>query len=146
MKRLYVLGYGDEVLGSGYGPAVVDDGGHARQEVFIQPPADAEGLGDPEDLCNPVPVGLVDVGSPFPVVMVDAAREVVEKIEVEVVVGVDQAGKGEGTGKVENGPGKRLGRLRAPRGACSGSPRFPRRGNQRYAPVPDSDVTETLAT
>ncbi|WP_431218017.1 hypothetical protein ACQ86N_32865 [Puia sp. P3] len=73
--------------------AVVDDGGEAVEQVLVDAPLGAEVLGDFQDGLDVFLVGAMDIVSPLAVVGVAGVAEGGEEVEIEVVVGVDEAGE-----------------------------------------------------
>ena len=61
-------------------------GGNAVKEVFINTPTDSELLGDLQHLSDLLAETLMDIGSPFGIAGIDPAFELGEQIEIQVVV------------------------------------------------------------
>jgi hypothetical protein len=143
MQTMAILENGNEGGAGIEAFAVVDYGGESVEEVFVDAPLRSEGLGNPEDGFDSGFVVGMDVGTPFGVIVVDAVSKRGKEVEVEVVVGVNETGEGEGAVKVE---GRFAGRSERRCGMFGGAGVFGRGvwANGGDLAVMDPEVVETL--
>ena len=76
--------------------SVVDDRSNPGEKIFINAPAYPQLTGNSQDIGNILFVGLMDIAAPFGITPICPVAEPGEKVEIEMIVGVDQSGEGNG--------------------------------------------------
>jgi hypothetical protein len=99
METSLVLEDRDKFIVHGQYRSVVDYRGESVEEVLINTPGSTQGLGDLQYRVNFLSVAEVNIGAPFPVIGISVVAKLGEQVEVEVIVGVDEPGEGQGVGE-----------------------------------------------
>jgi hypothetical protein len=94
MERSCMLANGDEVLRGGEIRSVVYDRSYTAEKILVNAPAYPQLTGNSQYPCNSLFIGSMDIAAPFGVTAIYPVAEPGEKVEIEMIVGVDQPGEG----------------------------------------------------